>query len=195
MEVKDKIYYQVATDRHYKVGDILNFGQTLNGVGQRVMASHFQRNQIPLHKLGFNYLDSKKIFKNKKLILAMSKALLEADFVLRELSAEEVRKEKFAELPSRLRCMFLSETKEETLKNFNEMQKSNKDKHFQAVAVKLNGNIFYAKENGLARNGLSFEENKKVAEKYWSQNQKSTETTKEILFEGQAEIVEILAEN
>ncbi|MBR5226725.1 MAG: DUF2441 domain-containing protein, partial [Clostridia bacterium] len=151
MKVKDKIFYQVATDRNYKVGDILCFGEDLNGLGYRVQNSNFNDGKTPFHKLGFMYLDSKKIFKNKQLVLQMSKALLEADFVLRELAAEEVRKEKFSHLPSRLKCMFLSETKEETLKNFEKMKKNNPQKSFQAVAVKLNGEVFYAKEVGLQR--------------------------------------------
>ena len=194
MKVKDKIFYQVATDRNYKVGDILCFGEDLNGLGYRVQNSNFNDGKTPFHKLGFMYLDSKKIFKNKQLVLQMSKALLEADFVLRELAAEEVRKEKFSHLPSRLKCMFLSETKEETLKNFEKMKKNNPQKSFQAVAVKLNGEVFYAKEVGLQRNGLSYNDNQKVALMYWAQNQYSTECTKEILFEGQAEVLEIFRE-
>ena len=194
MKVKDKIFYQVATDRNYKVGDILCFGEDLNGLGYRVQNSNFNDGKTPFHKLGFMYLDSKKIFKNKQLVLQMSKALLEADFVLRELAAEEVRKEKFSHLPSRLKCMFLSETKEETLKNFEKMKKNNPQKSFQAVAVLLNGEVFYAKEVGLQRNGLSYNDNQKVALMYWAQNQNSTECTKEILFEGQAEVLEIFRE-
>ncbi|MBP3581150.1 MAG: DUF2441 domain-containing protein [Clostridia bacterium] len=194
MKVKDKIYYQVATDRNYKVGDKLEFGQTLNGVGERVLNTHFQKSGVPINRLGFDYLDNKNIFKNKKLILDMSKALLEADFVLRELAAEEVRKENFPTLPSRFRCMFLSESKVEALANLKKFQKDSSGKHYQAVAVKVSGNIFYAKEVGLQRNGLSYHDNKKVAEQYWAQNQNSSESIKEILFEGKAEVVEILEE-
>ena len=193
MKVKNKIFYQVATDRDYKVGDVLNFGENFNGVGNRVMNSQFCKEQ-PLHKLGFDYLNSKRIFKDKKLVLDLCLSLLEADFVIRELAAEDVRKEKYPNFPSRLRCMFLSETKEELLKNFAEMKKSNPEKHFQAVAVKLNGEVFYANEKGLKRDGLSFLANKKVAEEYWGQNQNSTACIKEILFEGQAEVIEILQE-
>lgn len=194
MKVENKIFYQVATNRNYKVGDILNFGENLNGQGQRVLNSKFNNGNTPFSKLGFQYLDNKNIFKNKKVILEISKALLEADFVLRELATEEVRKQNFPNLPSRFKCMFLSETKEEAMKNFEKMKKDNPHKTFQAVAVKLNGEIFYAKEIGLQRNGLSFNQYKQLSEEYWNQNQNSNEKVKEILFEGQAEILEILAE-
>jgi hypothetical protein len=36
-KVRDKIMYQVATDRNYRVGDILEFGKELNGQGQRAL--------------------------------------------------------------------------------------------------------------------------------------------------------------
>ena len=35
--VKNKIMYQVATDRNYKVGDILTFGKELNAQAQRIL--------------------------------------------------------------------------------------------------------------------------------------------------------------
>ena len=36
MKVKDLILYQISTDRHYKVGDKLEFGKEYNYQGQRV---------------------------------------------------------------------------------------------------------------------------------------------------------------
>ena len=80
MKVKDKIFYQVATDRNYKVGDILCFGEDLNGLGYRVQNSNFNDEKTPFHKLGFMYLDSKKIFKNKQLVLQMSKTAFRSRF-------------------------------------------------------------------------------------------------------------------
>ncbi len=194
MKVKNLILYQVATDRNYKVGDIIKFGEELNGQGNRVYCSNFKSNNLPIYKHGFEYADSKKFLKNKKLIIQLSKALNEHDFILRELATEEVRKEKFPNLPSRMKCMFLLDDKEKVIKLVKEMRKTKKRSYLQAVAVKLNGEVFYAKEVGLPRNGLSFNEYKEIAYSYWAQNQKSKEETKEILFEGAAEIVEILEE-
>lgn len=193
-EVKDLILYQVSTDRNYKVGDILSFGKKFNGQGDRINNSKFNDGEFSYYKLGFDYINSKKMFKNKKLMLEMSKSLAESDFVIRELAAEEVRKEKFKEYPSRLKCMFLSEQKEVVLNNLRQMYKKGFGTHFQAVAVKLNGKLFYARGVGLQRNGLSYGEYKKIAEEYWSQDQDSSEEVKEILFEGKAEIVEIIEE-
>lgn len=74
------------------------------------------------------------------------------------------------------------------------MANKNLNKKYQAVAVKLNGQIFCVKDFGIGRLGLSFNEYKKLAEKYWSQDQNSKTKAKEFLFIGEAEIVEILKE-
>lgn len=193
-KVKNLILYQVATDRNYKVGDKFVFGEDLNGQGHRVYCSEFLTDGKALHISGFEYAESKKIFKNKNLVVNMSKALAESDFVIRELAVEEVRKQKFSRLPSRLRCMFLTDKKENVLKGVKSFYKKGFGTQFQAVAVKLNGNIFYAKSVFMPRAGKSYGEYLEMAEKYWDQDQNSTEPIKEILFEGEAEIVEILDE-
>lgn len=193
-EVKDLVLYQVSTDRHYKVGDILTFGETYNGQGKRINESKFNNGKNAYYNLGYNYLNNKNIFKNKKIVLEMSNSLSESDFVIRELAVEEVRKEFFPEYPSRLKCMFLSDKKEVVLKNLTSMYKKGFGTHFQAIAVKLNGKIFYAKSVGLKRNGLSYGEYKEIAREYWSQDQDCGDEVKEILFEGRAEIIEIFEE-
>ena len=42
MKVKDLILYQIATDRHYKVGDELEFGKIYNFQGQRVFDVNYK---------------------------------------------------------------------------------------------------------------------------------------------------------
>lgn len=193
-KVKDVILYQVATDRDYKVGDILEFGENYNGQGNRIYNSKFNNGRESYHKQGFKYADSKNIFKNKSLIVEMSKALSESDFVLRELAAEQVRKEKYNEFPSRLKCMFLSEKREVVLDNLKTFYQRGNGNHFQAIAVKLDGVLFYARSKALQRNGSSYGEYLKIADEYWSQDQDSNEEAKEILFEGKVEVIEIIDE-
>jgi len=194
MKVKDLILYQISTDRNYKVGDKLTFGKVYNGQGNRILNTKFNDGKNAMYKLGFNYADSKNIFKKKDLVINLCKTMQESDFVLRELAVEEVRKAKYPNLPSRLRCMFLSDTKQVVLDNLKTFHLKGVGKHFQAVAVKLTGELFYAKSVALPRNGLSYGEYMEIADKYWSQDQDSAESVKEILFEGKAEIVEILDE-
>lgn len=46
----------------------------------------------------------------------MAIALQNYDLFMREIALEEVKQEKFPELPSRFRCMYLSESKEDVFK-------------------------------------------------------------------------------
>ena len=193
MQVKDLILYQVATDRDYKVGDIIHFGDEPNGQEFNCLNLSFNKEGQPLHKLGFDNA-KKGIFKNKNLIFDLSKALSNYDFIMREFALEEVRKQQFPHLPSRFRCMFLSEDADTCLHNLQGFVNRGAGSILQAIKVRVNGEAHFVKDYGVSRLGLSFNEYKNEAIKYWSQDQHSTSATKEILFTGYVEIVEILKE-
>lgn len=193
MKVENVVLYQVATDRNYKVGDKLKFGRKNNGQYYNVFGQSYQQDGVPLHKLGF-ISAQKGILKDKKILIELSKALQQYDFAFRELALEQVRKERFPKLPSRMKCMFLIDDKQACLNNLDIIANNAAKGLCQAVAVKLNGEVFYSKEFAIGRNGFSFNQYKEEAVKYWSQDQNSNEPTKEILFVGDAEIVEILKE-
>lgn len=194
MEVKDLVLYQVATDRNYKVGDVLHFGEEDNFQAYRVWNSKLYDDKGRFAKQGYDFFQSKKIFANKKLVKKLSKAIEEADFIIRELAIEEVRKTKYPDEPSRLRCMFLTDSKEDCLKGVKTFYQKGHGGHFQAIAVRLNGKVFCAKEKAIGRWGLSYKEYSKLADEYWSQNQNSNVKIQEILFEGEAEVIEIMDE-
>lgn len=193
MKVKDLILYQVATDRNYKVGDKIYFGNEPNGQEFNCVNLSFNKEGQPLHKLGFDNA-RKGIFKNKSLIIELSKALSNYDFIMREFALEEVRKQQFPNLPSRFRCMYLSEDEETCLHNLQGFINRGVGTSFQAIKVKVNGEAHFVKDYGVDRLGLSFNEYKEEAVKYWNQNPHSASATKEILFVGDVEIVEILKE-
>lgn len=193
MKVKDVVLYQIATDRHYEVGDKLVFGKEYNYQGQRVYNGD-KLNKRRTYDDGYSFVDSKKIFANKKLVLDMSKQLEEYDFILREIAFEELRKKEFKEYPSRLKCMFLSESKEVCLQNLKTFHHKGHGTFFQVVAVKLNGSVFYATSKNVRRTGLSYSDYYEMARVYWSQEQKSNLPINEILFEGTAEIIEVIEE-
>ena len=86
--------------------------------------------------------------------------------------------------------MYLSLSRQTALKNFEK----SKEPHLQAIAVKLNGKIHKCGNVMLDRNGGSFEDYEKTAHEYWKQENVKDEDVKEILFEGKAEIVEIMDE-
>ena len=193
MKVKDLVLYQIATDRHYKVGDKLEFGKEYNFQGQRVMQGA-KLNKRRTYDDGYHFVDSKKIFANKQLVLNMAKQLEEYDFILREMAFEDLRKNEFKDCPSRLRCMFLIDNKEACIKNLKTFHHKGHGSFFQVVAVMLNGNVFYATSSNARRNGLSYEEYYNSARDYWGQEQNTSLPANEILFEGKAEIIEIIEE-
>lgn len=193
MRVKDLILYQVATDRNYKVGDIIHFGDEPNGQEFNCFNLSFNKEGQPLHKLGFDNA-KKGIFKNKNLIFDLSKALSNYDFIMREFALEEVRRQQFPHLPSRFRCMFLSEDADTCLHNLQGFINRGAGSNLQAIKVRVNGEAHFVKDYGVSRLGLSFNEYKNEALKYWSQDQHSTSATKEILFTGDVEILDVLKE-
>ena len=83
--------------------------------------------------------------------------------------------------------MFLSEKREVALENLKTFYQKGFGTHFQAIAVKLEGRLFYARSKGLQRNGSYYGEYLRIADEYWSQPQDSNDGVKEILFEGKAE--------
>ena len=191
-KVKDLILYQVATDRNYKAGDKFVFGEDLNGQAYHIFNTNYQVNGIALHKQKTSDINNQ--IHTKKMLNDFAEALYKYDFAFRELAIEEVRQKQFPHLPSRMKCMFLTDNKESCLKNLKSFAAKGFGSLYQVVAVKVCGNVFYAKDIEIAKNGLSFNEYKELAVKYWSQHQNSTTEIKEILFEGEAEIVEILDE-
>lgn len=191
MKVKDLVLYQVATDRNYKVGDKIHFGDESNGQEFKCLNLSFCKEGEPLHKLGFDNA-KKGVFKNKSLMIDMSKALSNYDFIMREFALEEVRKQQFPKLPSRFRCMFLSEDEETCLQNFQGFVNRGAGKTLQAIKVKATGEALFVRDYAIDRLGLSFNEYKKEAELYWGQDQNSKSATKEILFVGNIEIIEII---
>ena len=193
MKVKDLILYQISTDRHYKVGDKLEFGKEYNYQGQRVYGG-VKLDKRKACEDGYTFVDSKKIFANKNLVLDMSNQLDEYDFILREIAFEDVRKKEFKDRPSRVKCMFLTDNKEYCLKKIKTFYMKGHGTFFQVVAVKLNGDVFYVSEKNAIRAGLSYNDYVEMAREYWSQNQNSNSPISEILFEGKAEIVEVIDE-
>lgn len=198
MKVKDLILYQVATDRNYKVGDVLSFNNDVpNGQYNRVFNTDFRLNdKRPSDEMYSVAKRRFKKFKSKEDIYSIAHILESYDVAIKEIALEEVRKEKFPNLPSRLHCMYLSINKDIALANAESMRQSREKNgsHFQVVAVKLNGTIFKAGKVYVFRESKSYQYYKEKANAYWQQKGLKDEDVKEVLFEGKAEIVEILKE-
>ena len=191
-QVKDLVLYQIATDRHFKVWDKIHFGKEDNRLAQRVYNAR-SRDGKPLAKLGYDYLSGRSTMSDKQIVSMLSNAMAENDLAIRELATEEVRKRIAPKAPSRFKCMFLTTKKENVLESLSHFSVYTTGDFFQGVAVKLNGTIFVA-QTSIGRSGLSYNEYSKLAEDYWKQKSSIKDDPAEVLFVGDAEIVEVFKE-
>lgn len=166
--------YHVVTDKPFKVGDKIVFDETHHsGVYNRVMEKRGLINEI--YKNGYN-----------------GELEHHTMVALRELALEEVRKEKFNEYPSRLSCLYTSQTYEEAEKwadLFVDLGRPT----YNIVKIRSNGNIFKGNANKCFRATTSKEENKKLALQYW-EKQCEEDGICEVLVDGEIEIIEVVKE-
>lgn len=110
---------------------------------------------------------------------------------LRELALEKIRAEKYPNYPSRMACLYVSETIEEAEKWFDYFLSLGRPT-FQIVKLKIEGNVFYGDAEKCFDGRLTEEENLILAEKYWSNSDFNRSSIKEMLVDGDIEVVEIL---
>ena len=193
MKVKDVIMYQ-ATTRDYKVGDVLKFGEDRNYQGERVLATNYR---MPDETMVEMYLEQ-KIKKKKKLKVDEMRVICDIlwnyGFSMRELGMEICRQLYYKNRPSRLKCMFLCETAEEAKCYLTTATKKGKTTNPKVVGIKLNGNLFKTSNSFNRRDGKSIDEFIEQSHDYWKGIDDSFEDKKsvEYLFEGTAEVVEII---
>ena len=195
MQVKDLILYQ-ATTRDYKVGDIIEFGKERNYQAERVFKTNYRMNGAE-KGMAEMFLEE-KLKKKKKLsreeMKTICNILWNYGFSMRELGYEICRQKYYKDRPSRLTAMFLCEKAEEAKCYLTTAQQKEKDTDPKVVVVKLTGNLLKTSNSFNMRGGKSIDEFIEQAHNYWKGvgddflDKKSIE----YLFEGTAEIVEII---
>lgn len=199
-KVKDLIMYQ-ATTRDYKVGDIIEFGKERNFQAQRVFNTNYRMDGAE-NGMAEMFLDEKLKKKKKTLKLKREEAksinniLWSYGFSMRELGYEICRQLYHKDEPSRLTSMFLCEKAEEAKCYLTTAKQKGKDTDPKVVGVKLNGKILKTSNMFNRRDGKSLDEFIEQAHDYWKGVGDDFADTKsvEFLFEGTAEIVEIIRE-
>ena len=199
-KVKDLIMYQ-ATTRDYKVGDIIEFGKERNFQAQRVFNTNYRMDGAE-NGMAEMFLDEKLKKKKKTLKLKREEAksinniLWSYGFSMRELGYEICRQLYHKNEPSRLTSMFLCEKAEEAKCYLTTAKQKGKDTDTKVVGVKLNGKILKTSNMFNRRDGKSLDEFIEQAHDYWKGVGDDFADTKsvEFLFEGTAEIVEIIRE-
>ena len=196
--VKDIIMYQ-ATTRDYKIGDVLQFGNDRNYQAERVFKTSY-RMELAENGMAEMFLQDKLKKKKKKLkreeMKSICDILFSYGFSMRELGYEICRQLYHKDEPSRLTSMFLCEKAEEAKCYLTTAQSKGKTTNPKVVGVRLNGKLLKTSNSFNQRGGKSLDEFIEQAHAYWNGVDDNFEDTKsvEYLFEGTAEIVEIITD-
>lgn len=172
--------YHVVTEKPMHLGQHIIFDETHHsGVYQRVME---QLNRVK------DIYESPKKYENAELEYPIIVAL-------RELALEEVRRKKYPEYPSRMSCLYVSETLPESEQWADYFLRLGRPT-FQIVRVRITGKRFIGDAIKCFDATISKEENLKLAEKYWKngENPPNEPPIREFLVSGDIEIIEIVRE-
>lgn len=185
MKVINKEMLHITKENKWKIGDVITSGVKENPfwlfyqnysldirLNQQPMSIFEMFEQSPDFDVTQNNID----FLYDKLKIVSK----EFSFYVREHVFEEVRKEHFPQLPSRLKCLWITE--ETQLPYWRTMSI---DKKQYLLTVVLDGNIFCADEYWLKANTFSRDEYYERANHYWSEEMSKSPKT-EFLFYGNA---------
>lgn len=178
--MKEIYAYHVVTEKPMKIGQHIIFDEShRSGVYERVMEKLSAVHDIYEHPQKY---DTKSLEHHTKV-------------ALRELSLEEVRQKEYPHLPSRMSCLYVSESAKEAeqwARLFADLGRE----VFSIVKLKCCGRIFEGNANNCFDATLSKEENLKLAKQYWENlpNIKNEPPIKEILIDGDIEVIEIIKE-
>ena len=170
--------YHVVTDRPMQVGQRITFDAAHHtGVYNRVME------KLPLVEEIYEYPER---YEGVELEHHTSVAL-------RELALEEVRRETYPDYPSRMGCLYVSETLEES-ERWAAFFASLGRPTYHIVKLKICGNRFAGDATKCFDGTASHQENVRLARCYWENvsNPEDEPPIKEILVDGDIEVVEII---
>ena len=188
MEVKKEIYYHANSNKEYQKGDILIFNRaTHNKMYEEVYNKKYNYNEMDANELLYNKKKNNDYVLSKEEFELLFNTVNNDAFVIRELALEEVRKNKYPDYPSRLNALYVTKDKEDAIK-WGSILKRNGKICKQILTLELTGTIFIGDGNLIKRQNISYQEQIKIAEKYWNQTSNKIE---EYLFYGQAKVIDI----
>lgn len=114
---------------------------------------------------------------------------------LRELALEEVRQQKFSQYPSRMSCLYVSETLEEAEKWGTFFAKIGRPT-YAIVKLNIEGNVFAGDATKCFRGQPDRLRNLQLAEIYWENNPNPSgaAAVREMLVDGKITVLEIVKE-
>lgn len=170
--------YHVVTDRPMKAGQQIIFDETHhNGVYQRVC----------------DKLDIVKDIYNNPAKYSVETLEYPISVAMRELALEKVRKKKYPAYPSRMSCLYVSRTFEES-DNWGKYFAKLGRPTYSVVKLEIDGNYFVGDATKCFDAQLDEQENLRLAEIYWKNESNDTDDRPivEILVDGHIKVVEIV---
>lgn len=174
------IVYHVVTERPMKQGQHILFDQEHhNGVYARVMEKRKLAEEICAHPEKY----------------AGTPLEHHTAVALRELAMEEARRESFSQYPSRMACLYVSETLQEAEDWAAFFAEDCKRPTYHIVKLRVRGNVFSGDACNCFDGSPDRERNLALARNYW-QNGPNGEgrPVKELLVDGDIEVMEIIRE-
>ena len=181
MKEEQAIYaYHVVTDKPMKLGQHILFDEEhRSGVYERVMS----KKDLVKH-----FYEHPEEYDIDTLDYPLSVAI-------REFALEEVREREYPNYPSRMNCLYTSQTVEESQQWFDYFTSLGRPT-YQIIKVKVMGRCFVGDATKCFDAALEKEENLKQARRYWEnkENPPGERSIVEMLVDGDIEVVEIVKE-
>lgn len=172
--------YHVVTDRPMYVGQKIIFDESHHsGVYQRVQEKIEIVNKIYANPSEYNADELEH----------------HTSVALRELALEEVRQKKYPHYPSRMSCLYVSETFEEA-ENWGKFFAQIGRPTYCIVKLEVNGSCFIGNATKCFDGQTDKEENLRLAEIYWESKSDNSDERPiyEMLVDGHITVVEIVKE-
>lgn len=189
-KVNKKIYYHINTGNKLNIGDILNIGDRYNNFYYEIYNNEYLLEEKDANEILINKRKNKDYtitdIEEFKLVY---ETINNDAMVTRELIFEEVRKEINSDLPSRLKCLYVCNSLEETEEWLNIFKRTNK-KDYQILELELTGKVFTGDASYILRQNVSLNKKREQARKYWNGNKINNHN--ETLFEGVATVKKII---
>lgn len=176
--MEERLVYHVVTDKPVQLGQHIVFDEFQhNGVWNRVHAKMDIVNDIVRNPDQYNQHTLEH----------------HTSVALRELALEEVRQKRYPEYPSRMGCLYVSETLDEAEKWGDLFTKLGRPT-YSIVKLRVRGNCFYGDANHCFDARPEKEENLLLAEHYWANHSNADHETPiiEILVNGDIKVIEIV---
>lgn len=190
MKVQNKVLYHISRENNWNVGDKITSGESENpfwNFCKNYSPSYLVNGQpVPIFKIFEQFSNFDVTQDNITFLYQVIKDVSkETAFCIREHVFEYIRKEFYPQLPSRQKCLWLTDA--DQLSYWKTMADNTKR---SVLTLELKGDLFCGDDNWLTADTFSSVEYENRAKHYWA-GEMTESSRKEYLFYGQALVTDI----